>query len=341
MKKVLAILLALLLVVSSATMSAFAADTGSNETTKDDISLGQIQEIFVDYLNEKGLSLEPGTTEYYNYVLEQLLDHSDKDLYNHDNYDLIHAYMVEYKLAYEDYLLCSSDAAPLSADVFAGVNDCIVEDDSGQAIDFVLSESFLSKTIGDIIAENQLSTAENPISRTAKSSSYSGEDAADYAKKYADGKNSIYPYYAAGDCTNFVSQCIYAGGFDMNGSNNKSGTYDSTTEWYCIYINSILGFRQYAITTSWMRVADFNEYMSSYAIKSTKTTISSLISACEVGDPVLIADKTTGTPYHAIIISEKDSSTAYYSGHTTARNNVDVKEHLDQNSDKFYLFDIT
>lgn len=341
MKKVFAMLVALSLVVASVTMSVFAADVGSNETTIDNVSLGQIQDIFVDYLDEKGLPLEPGTAEYYNYVLEQLLDHSDTDLCDHDNYDLIHAYMVEYKLAYEDYLLCSSDTAPLSADAIAGVNDCIVEDDSSQAIDFVLSESFLSKTIGDIIAENQLSSAKSPISRAATLSSYSGEDAAAYAKKYADGNNSTYPHYATGDCTNFVSQCIYAGGIKMDGSNNKSGTYDSTTDWYCIYINSFLGFRQYAVTTSWIRVADFNTYMSSLATKSTKTTISSLISACEVGDPVLLADKTTGTPYHAIIISGKDSSTAYYSGHTTSRNNVDVKDHLDQNSDKFYLFDLT
>ena len=174
MKKVFAMLVALSLVVASVTMSVFAADVGSNETTIDNVSLGQIQDIFVDYLDEKGLPLEPGTAEYYNYVLEQLLDHSDTDLCDHDNYDLIHAYMVEYKLAYEDYLLCSSDTAPLSADAIAGVNDCIVEDDSSQAIDFVLSESFLSKTIGDIIAENQLSSAESPISRAATLSSYSG-----------------------------------------------------------------------------------------------------------------------------------------------------------------------
>lgn len=101
MKKVFAMLVALSLVVASVTMSVFAADVGSNETTIDNVSLGQIQDIFVDYLDEKGLPLEPGTAEYYNYVLEQLLDHSDTDLCDHDNYDLIHAYMVEYKLAYE------------------------------------------------------------------------------------------------------------------------------------------------------------------------------------------------------------------------------------------------
>lgn len=154
MKKVLAILVVFSLIIASATMSVFAADTGSDEAGIDNVSLGQIQDIFVDYLDERGLSLEPGTTEYYNYVLEQLLDHSDTELCNHDNYDLIHAYMAEYKLAYEDYLLCSSDTAPLNADILADVNDCIVEDDNSQEIDFVLSENFLSKTIGDIIAEN-------------------------------------------------------------------------------------------------------------------------------------------------------------------------------------------
>lgn len=59
MKKVFAMLVALSLVVASVTMSVFAADVGSNETTIDNVSLGQIQDIFVDYLDEKGLPLEP------------------------------------------------------------------------------------------------------------------------------------------------------------------------------------------------------------------------------------------------------------------------------------------
>ena len=127
----------------------------------------------------------------------------------------------------------------------------------------------------------------------------------------------------------------------MNGSSVNVGIHDSTTNWYCIYINTILWVRRYAVTTSWIRVSDFNAYFSSIGTKTTKTTISALVSSCAVGDPVQLADKTTGTAYHTIIIYEKDSSTAYFCGHTNSRNNVNVYDYLNQNQDKFILFDIT
>ena len=144
-----------------------------------------------------------------------------------------------------------------------------------------------------------------------KVSGYSGSQAASYAKQYADSYNSAYPHYSA-DCANFVSQCVYWGGLSMNGSSVNVGIHDSTTNWYLIYINTILWVRRYAVTTSWIRVSDFNAYFSSIGTKTTKTTISALVSSCAVGDPVQLADKTTGTAYHTIIISEKDSSTAYF-----------------------------
>lgn len=158
--------------------------------------------------------------------------------------------------------------------------------------------------------------------------------------KTTKGEITTYPHYSA-DCANFVSQCVYWGGLSMNGSSVNVGIHDSTTNWYCIYINTILWVRRYAVTTSWIRVSDFNAYFSSIGTKTTKTTISALVSSCAVGDPVQLADKTTGTAYHTIIISEKDSSTAYFCGHTNSRNNVNVYDYLNQNQDKFILFDIT
>ena len=172
---------------------------------------------------------------------------------------------------------------------------------------------------------------------------YNREAAVSYARRWALGRNPAYMDYElwGGDCTNFVSQCIYAGGLAMNGSSASVGTVDSTSKWYCIYIKSTLGVRKYAITTSWIRVSDFNTYLGSLVSKSTKTTLSSLISSCSAGDVVQLADKTTGTPYHSIIINAKGSSTAYFCGHTKNRSNADVKDYLDDSSDKFILFDLT
>lgn len=46
---------------------------------------------------------------------------------------------------------------------------------------------------------------------------YSTQKAIEYAKKYWKDYNPEYKTYkgAGGDCANFVSQCLYAGGFPM------------------------------------------------------------------------------------------------------------------------------
>ena len=58
---------------------------------------------------------------------------------------------------------------------------------------------------------------------------YNREKVYEYAKKWAYGRNPKYYNfdYIGGDCTNFVSQCIYAGCNQMN--------YNSINGWY--YIN--------------------------------------------------------------------------------------------------------
>lgn len=340
MKKIMSLLLVLTLMLTLSPSMAFAENGNSTY----DVSLGEIQQEFIEYTTNAGLKLEPGTDVYYNYIVNQLLDHSDEKLREHPHYDLIHAYMAEYKITYEDYLFCREmdDAYKDDIiDIITRINDCVKVDASKNEVAFELSPSFLSKTISEIISENQAKdeyceAQRNPV----KVAGYSGSQAASYATQYADSYNSAYPHYSA-DCANFVSQCVYWGGLSMNGSSVNVGVHDSTSNWYCIYINSILGIRRYAVTTSWIRVADFNTYFGTVGTKTTKTTISALVSACAVGDPVQLADKTTGTAYHTIIISGKNSSTAYFCGHTNSRNNANVYDYLDQTQDKFILFDIT
>ena len=62
-----------------------------------------------------------------------------------------------------------------------------------------------------------------------KMSRYNRNEVYDYAKKWAYGRNPKYLNYdtIGGDCTNFVSQCIYAGCKQMN--------YNKINGWY--YIN--------------------------------------------------------------------------------------------------------
>ena len=60
---------------------------------------------------------------------------------------------------------------------------------------------------------------------------YNRENAVAYAKKYAFSQNSLFANFAGigGNCTNFVSQSIYAGSCEMN--------YKPTFGWYYISLD--------------------------------------------------------------------------------------------------------
>ena len=60
---------------------------------------------------------------------------------------------------------------------------------------------------------------------------YNRENAVAYARKFAFSQNSQFANFAGigGNCTNFVSQCIYAGSCEMN--------YRPTFGWYYISLD--------------------------------------------------------------------------------------------------------
>lgn len=59
---------------------------------------------------------------------------------------------------------------------------------------------------------------------------YNREAVVRYAKKYGITPNPAYPYYEGDDCTNFVSQCLQAGGCKNH--------FDSTHPWWCVGKNT-------------------------------------------------------------------------------------------------------
>ena len=61
---------------------------------------------------------------------------------------------------------------------------------------------------------------------------YNREKAAAYAKKWAFERNTRYMRFdgIGGDCTSFVSQCLFAGGAVMNYARDVGWYYDSPTD---------------------------------------------------------------------------------------------------------------
>lgn len=349
MRKFMTFILAAAIVFTAA-LPAYAADV----TWAKDVSLGEIQSVIEDYLAENGIDMDVESRAFYDFSVEQILGEGDVKLKKIENYDLVIEYMAEFKNTYGDYLILQDLLAEEEQNeelipFFLNENDCITYNEETEQIGFSLSKRFKNMTIGDIVERNKKAGyAESKVNTLGVMpmtiASYTPADAAKYATQYANGKNVLYPYYSGSDCTNFVSQCLKAGGLPMVGSNSKTGIYDSTSKWYCICtesstINPDKG-RKYAVTTSWIRVSDFNTYWTSKAkSKTTKASASTLNSSCAVGDVVQVLS-AAGTPEHSVIISKKTNGKAYYCGHSNNASDKDVSN-LFGNGNKVLLFDLT
>ena len=155
-----------------------------------------------------------------------------------------------------------------------------------------------------------------------KSNQYSGSKAARYAKNWAYGRNLKYRFYSS-DCTNFVSQCLYAGGIPMSNKwkhKLKSGKWDVTLTWsvapnsYSFFMNSKYSY-------------------GSLKIKDKYSTIADYIYNIRVGDPIYF-DKGNGI-YHAGIIVKVNTKKkkAYYAAHTTDRSCYNLGKFLKHEKD--------
>ena len=115
---------------------------------------------------------------------------------------------------------------------------------------------------------------------------YLRENALLYAKRYAFSQNPIFGDFRGigGNCTNFVSQCIYAGSCKMN--------YKSTFGWYYISLNER--------SPSWTGVEYFYNFMT------TNRDVGPFGRPCtpdeaEVGDVIQLGRESDGY-YHTLLI---------------------------------------
>ena len=69
-----------------------------------------------------------------------------------------------------------------------------------------------------------------------RTSSYNPTNAIAYAETYYDtgNYNPAYPDWSSygGDCANFVSQCVYAGGKSMKGTPGTSTAAENWSNWF-------------------------------------------------------------------------------------------------------------
>ena len=115
---------------------------------------------------------------------------------------------------------------------------------------------------------------------------YKRENALAYAKKYAFSQNSFFGNFAGigGNCTNFVSQCIYAGSCEMN--------YKPTFGWYYISLDDR--------SPSWTGVDFFYNFIIENADVGPfgRTATSDEL---EIGDVIQLGREEEGY-YHTLLV---------------------------------------
>lgn len=139
--------------------------------------------------------------------------------------------------------------------------------------------------------DSDLLNPENTFNARSYSSGYLA--AIDYAHTWALGRNPAYRDFGDNDCTNFVSQCVFAGGMPMV---EPKWAYSSFTQ-----------------SRSWVLVTEFWTAMYQLGYGTPN-------SSAYRGDIVQFYNSTKKEWSHAGIITAKDSyATLFYSAHSSNR----------------------
>ena len=129
---------------------------------------------------------------------------------------------------------------------------------------------------------------------------YDRQAAVTYANKWAYRRNPAYYDYEdiGGDCTNFASQCLFAGSGVMN--------YDPLFGWYYIDANNK--------SPSWTGV----EFLYNFLTTNTKRAVFAIQTTrngVDRGDIIQLADES-GRFYHTLVVTELFRGRIYVAAHS-------------------------
>lgn len=139
-----------------------------------------------------------------------------------------------------------------------------------------------------------------------RASSYNYSDAVAYAKRYYSSYNTAYPDWSSygGDCANFISQCLYAGGKNMKGTPGTSEEADNWSNWF----SKGTSCNTEKVSSTWRVANAFKSYWQKNA--SGYSTFSSVGSSSYgygfKGDAISLLN-SNGSAYHTLIIVDYDS----------------------------------
>jgi len=137
---------------------------------------------------------------------------------------------------------------------------------------------------------------------------YSGAAAAAYADTYWQNYNPAWPSFAnsGGDCTNFVSQALYAGGISMR----PSPTYSGDAAWYLVKKKN-----RWSYAGSWVNAQHQSIFMLQHLPGVTQVAAyyglapgATAADQAEQGDVVLYDWNNDGVYDHEAIVTASDGT---------------------------------
>lgn len=187
-------------------------------------------------------------------------------------------------------------------------------------------KQYLNELEKEVKEEKCIATAQDKSAPYSPSRSYSTSSATAYAITYALKPNSNYADFTnyGGDCTNFISQCLYAGG--------KSMHYGSAYSSNCWYYNTSTDR-----SATWTGASQFRNYV----IGSYSQLNMSASSWENVVNGDIIQLLSSGAAYHSLIItgvaySSYGRSDLLVCAHTTNRRHVSLQSYYSGPSKAYY-----
>lgn len=157
---------------------------------------------------------------------------------------------------------------------------------------------------------------------------YDVEKAVEYARTYALKRNPDYPAFE-NNCTNFVSQCLAAGGISMTGKETISNTKrlkvsKKSTDWYSVSKQDSKKIKHYGTSSAFINTDDFLKYFQEelgYTLSTFDNTYEGKLKCYQTmasGDVVVLYD-SDGSIAHIGLISGMGDMNAYYCANTNDR----------------------
>ncbi|MFJ1971034.1 amidase domain-containing protein [Streptomyces sp. NPDC087903] len=177
-------------------------------------------------------------------------------------------------------------------------------DQGGLAVNTLSKPVSVKATTADDTMPNapRAATTRNPVAVPKTGTAYDYKAMATYAEKYWNVYNTAYPNYNGhadgGDCTNFVSQSLKAGGWK-----HVPGYVYDYTKWFGnadIQSDSFVGVNEW----SW------------FAQNSKRTTSLANVFQLEVGDVLQMDFDKDGSKDHTMIVTYKSGGVPYVTYHS-------------------------